>query len=86
MNETTWFDIFVNIFLSTFLVFIPFAGILLYMYFYPAESMMWGKRGMFASEPELSDEAIRRTKKRGFIGLIVTGILYVLFIFLELIR
>ena len=37
-------------------------GVLIWTYFYPEESLLWGKRGIFKEEPQLTESVIRNTK------------------------
>lgn len=62
-------------------VFSPIYAVLIWCYFCPKESLMWGKRGMFKEEPEISDGAIRYTKVACLISLIVITLILVILIF-----
>jgi hypothetical protein len=46
----------------TVVIMIPIYGFLIWTYYYPEESMFFGKRWMYKEEPELSSTAIRYTK------------------------
>lgn len=61
-----------------FIIAIPLYGVLIWSYFCPEESLMWGKRGMFKEEPEVSDGAIRYTKVASLISLIVLTLIFVI--------
>lgn len=50
---------------------IPIYGYFIWSYFYPEESFMLGKRGMFKEEPEISEGAIRYTKGASLVSLVV---------------
>lgn len=51
-------------------VFLPLYAVLIWMYKDPKESLLWGKRGMFKEEPELTEAAIQNAKKMAVYGLI----------------
>ena len=60
-------------------------GILFWTYFYPEESLLWGKRGMYKEEPQLTERAIRNTKLKALISIIVmTLFLIYIIIFITL--
>ncbi|HIW32983.1 MAG TPA: hypothetical protein IAA29_09380 [Candidatus Paenibacillus intestinavium] len=60
-----------------FIVFIiPLYGILIWTYFCPEESLLWGKRWMYKEEPELSEGAIRYTKVSSLIAIVVLTIVF----------
>lgn len=60
------------------LLLIPLFGALLWTYFYPEESMLFGKRWMYREEPEFSDAAIHYTK---FIsGAVIALLVFVLLV------
>lgn len=52
------------------IVFLPIYAMLIGMYKDPKESLLWGKRGMFKEEPELTEAAIENAKKMAVYGLI----------------
>jgi hypothetical protein len=52
---------FATIFFSV-IILIPIYGVLTWTYFYPEESILFGKRWMYKEEPEISITAIRYTK------------------------
>lgn len=41
---------------------IPMYGVLIWTYFCPEDSLLWGKRWMYKEEPEISNSAIRFAK------------------------
>ncbi|WP_240035271.1 hypothetical protein [Neobacillus notoginsengisoli] len=57
------------------LVVIPLYATLIWTYFYPEESMLWGKRWLYKEEPEISEDAIRYTKTASLVSLVVLTIL-----------
>ena len=61
-----------------FILIIPLYGVLIWSYFYPKESLLWGKRWMYQEEPEISDGAIRYIKAASLIS--VRGMTLVLII------
>lgn len=67
-----------------FMLFSPVYGVLIWSYFCPKESLMWGKRGMFKEEPEISDGAIRYTKVASLISLIIITLVFVILILLQI--
>lgn len=69
------FDIFLGL-----LFIIPLYGILIWSYYCPEESLLWGKRWMYKEEPEISDSAIRYTKVTSLIGMIAIPIFFILLI------
>lgn len=52
---------FTSIFFTVIMM-IPVYGTLLWTYFYPEESVLFGKRWMYKEEPEVSDSAITYAK------------------------
>lgn len=46
-------------FLLMFILVIPIYGVLIWSYFDPEESLLWGKRWIYKEEPEISEGAIR---------------------------
>jgi len=57
-------------FIPIILIFIPLYGVLLYSYFYPEESFLWGRRWMYSEDPEPSEEAIKFFKIKSIIGIV----------------
>jgi hypothetical protein len=53
-----------------FVLMIPVYALLLWTYFNPEESMLWGKRWMYEEEPEVSRAAIRYTKFVSLLAMI----------------
>ncbi|MFJ8513176.1 hypothetical protein [Lysinibacillus xylanilyticus] len=60
---------------------IPLYGSIIWSYFYPEESLLFGKRWMYKKEPELSNTLIRYTKFTSMIGMIGLPIIVIGFIF-----
>lgn len=69
------FDIFIGL-----LFIIPLYGILIWSYYCPEDSLLWGKRWMYKEEPEISDSAIRYTKVTSLIGMIAIPLFFIFFI------
>lgn len=64
---------------EVFMVFVfmtPLFGVLIWTYFCPEESLLWGKRWMYKEEPELSEGAIRYTKIASLIAIVVLTIIF----------
>lgn len=55
----------------TILVILIIYGILIWTYFNPEESLLLGRRGMYKEEPQLTESAIRNTKAKALISIIV---------------
>lgn len=60
---------------------VPLYGMLLWSYFFPQESLLFGKRWMYKEEPEFSQEVIRYTKFSSLIAMIALPIVMIGFIF-----
>lgn len=60
---------------------IPLYGSIIWTYFYPEESLLFGKRWMYKEEPEFSNAIIRYTKFTSMIGMIGLPIIVIGFIF-----
>lgn len=58
---------------------IPLYAVLIWSYFNPEESMLFGKRWMYVEEPEVSEGAIRYIKVVSFISIIMLTLFLVLF-------
>ncbi|WP_246054450.1 hypothetical protein [Paenibacillus anaericanus] len=64
---------------EAFMIFVfmtPLLGVLIWTYFCPEESLLWGKRWMYKEEPELSEGAIRYTKIASLIAIVVLTIIF----------
>ncbi|WP_210238479.1 hypothetical protein [Aquibacillus sediminis] len=62
-----------NVFFILFLV--PVYGLLIWSYFYPVETMLFGERWLYKKEPEYSSEAIAWTKFSAVVGMFVLTII-----------
>jgi hypothetical protein len=54
---------------------IPVYAILLWTYYCPEDSLLWGRRWMYNEEPEVSEGAIRYAKVVSIIGIVVITII-----------
>ncbi|MEK3979261.1 hypothetical protein MKY37_09190 [Psychrobacillus sp. FSL K6-2836] len=54
----------------------PLNAALIWSYYYPKESLLFGKRWMYKEDPELSEGAIRYTKVASLISLIVIALMF----------
>ncbi|MGN7298659.1 hypothetical protein [Ferdinandcohnia sp. SAFN-114] len=59
---------------------IPLYAVLIWTYFNPEESMLFGQRWMYKGEPEFSEHAIRYTKFMARVGILLITMVFVLFI------
>ena len=66
-----------------FILIIPLYGVLIWSYFYPKESLSWGKRWMYQEEPELSDGAIHYIKVVSLISVIGMTIVFIILLFTQ---
>lgn len=60
-----------------FILCIPFYAVLIWTYFDPKESLLWGKRWMYKEEPEISEGAIRYAKVASVISIIVLTVIFI---------
>ncbi|SFD79257.1 hypothetical protein SAMN05216378_1446 [Paenibacillus catalpae] len=58
---------------------LPIYVVLIWSYFEPRESLMWGRRWMYDEEPELSGKAIRYTKIATLVSIIFITLLIVVY-------
>ncbi len=63
-------------FLLMFILVIPIYGVLIWSYFDPEESLLWGKRWMYKEEPEISEGAIRYTKIMSLVSMILLTVIF----------
>lgn len=63
------------------IVLIPIYGLLLWTYFDPRGSFLWGKRWMYKEEPELSEEGIRYAKVASAISIVILTTIFLVFLF-----
>lgn len=59
-------------------------GVLIWSYFYPKESLLWGKRGMYKEEPQITEGAIRYTKVASLISIIVMTLILIIIILTQI--
>lgn len=59
---------------------IPLYAVLIWTYFYPEESMLFGQRWRYKEEPEFSDDAIRYTKFGAILGIFLITMVFALYI------
>lgn len=64
-----------------FIMCIPVYAVLLWTYFDPRESLLWGRRWMYKEEPEPSEGAIRYAKVTSAISIGVLTLIFIIFIF-----
>ena len=57
---------------------IPY-GVIIWTYFNPKEGLLMGRRGIYKEEPEIAESAIRNTKAKALITIIVYPIVYIIF-------
>lgn len=63
------------------LIMLPLYAVLIWSYFYPVESMLFGERWLYKDEPEFSDIAIGYTKLISIIGIFILTMILVSLIF-----
>ncbi|MCC3356031.1 hypothetical protein [Bacillus sp. REN16] len=61
-----------------FILMIPLYAVLIWTYFYPEESMLFGQRWMYKEDPEFSDDAIRYTKFGAIVGISLITMVFAL--------
>ncbi|MDM5249571.1 MULTISPECIES: hypothetical protein [unclassified Lysinibacillus] len=64
-----------------FILMIPIYGLVIWSYYDPEESLLFGKRWMYKEEPELSNEVIRYTKFASMVLMIGLPIIVISFLF-----
>lgn len=64
-----------------FIIIFPLYGVLIWSYFYPKESLLWGKRWMYQEQPEISDAAIRYIKVASLISVLGITLVFIILIF-----
>ncbi|CAG9621534.1 hypothetical protein [Sutcliffiella rhizosphaerae] len=60
-----------------FILIIPLYGVLIWTYFYPEESMIFGHRWKYREEPEFSDVAVSFTRFGAIVGIFFLTIVFV---------
>lgn len=63
------------------LIWVSMYGLVIWTYFKPKESILWGRRGLYKEEPEILERAIKNTKTKALITLLVYPIVSIIFIF-----
>ena len=53
-------------------------GIIIWTYFYPKESLLWGRRGIYKEEPEITESAINNIKAKALITIILYPIIFII--------
>lgn len=66
------------LFIMIIIITLPLYGVLIWSYFYPEESFLWGKRWMYSEEPEPSEDAIIFIKIKSIIGIILVTFILVI--------
>ncbi|GMK48869.1 hypothetical protein PghCCS26_59990 [Paenibacillus glycanilyticus] len=61
---------------------VPLYAVLIWSYFEPRESLLWGKRWMYKEEPEISESAIRYTKIASIATIVFITLIIVLSFFI----
>ena len=64
-----------------FILMMPIYGLVIWSYFYPEESLLFGKSWMYKEEPQLSNKVIRYTKFASMVVMIGLPIVVISFIF-----
>lgn len=54
-------------------------GVTIWTYVNPKESLLWGRRGLYEEEPEITERAIQNTKKKALITIIILPFIALLF-------
>ncbi|MGE7835612.1 hypothetical protein [Viridibacillus arvi] len=68
----------------TFILMLPLYGLLIWSYFEPEESILWGKRWMYKEEPELSSGVIRYTKIASLVTMIFMTVMFFVLILINI--
>jgi len=53
-------------------------GVIIWTYFEPKKSLLLGRQGIYKEEPEITESAIRDTKVKALIAIIVYPIIFIL--------
>lgn len=51
-------------------------GIIIWIYFKPKESLLWGRRDIYKEEPEITESAISNIKMKALITIILYPIIF----------
>ena len=52
-------------------------GNIIWIYFNPKESLLWGRRRIYKEEPEITENAIRNIKMKALITIFVYPIIFI---------
>ena len=69
------------IMLFIILIWVSMYGLVIWTYLKPKESLLWGRRGIYKEEPEITERAIKNTKDKALIVIIIYPIISIIFIF-----
>lgn len=64
------------------LLFIPLYVIMIWQFFNPKESILWGKRWMYKEEPNVNEKAIIHAKVTSVIGIVFLTIVLIILFFI----
>jgi hypothetical protein len=53
-------------------------GIIIWTYFNPKESLLWGRRWIYKEEPEITESAINNIKAKALFTIIVFPIIFII--------
>ena len=53
-------------------------GIIIWTYFNPKESLLWGRRRIYKEEPEITESAINNIKAKALITIILYPIIFII--------
>ena len=59
------------------LLLIPY-GIIIWTFFKPKESLLWGRRRIYKEEPEITESAINNIKAKALFTIIVFPIIFII--------
>ena len=59
------------------LLLIPYV-VIIWTYFNPKESLLWGRRGIYKEEPEINESAINNIKAKALITIVVYPIIFII--------
>ena len=69
---------------SSILLFIPLYVIMIWQFFNPKDSILWGRRWMYKEEPDITEKAIKHAKVTSVFGIVfLTIVLIILFLILN---
>ncbi|WP_056832335.1 hypothetical protein [Psychrobacillus sp. FJAT-21963] len=67
---------------SLILLFIPLYVIMIWQFFNPKESILWGRRWMYKEEPNVTEKAITHAKVTSVIGIVFLTIVLIILFFI----